>query len=382
MHRRVPTVARDSLGAGVPLPPPLAAAAAAPRRRPGDSFDLNMPLDPKFTEQYAREILLKRMGKVLPTSLVDAKEPAGQVVSAGAVSEEGQATKKEDYVAFFERTVPMLDVSIAASHGRLLLCRSRSRYYVCDPAANRWLVLPPSSFPPTHDTASGLHYDINASTTGCLSFTVVLLVRIAHRRVLVDTFSSTTGRWDTKVINTQGVARCLGAASPGIHVGTSFYWLSRRRGRATVLREPPMAEGSQERVGRTLGSTAGGRRLRVCAFDIRDDKSGSMMPHDDIEGVHGVWVMDDGSVGSWRRVHEAVVGGISAYYFGRLCGHEVPVDFAGACSEFIIVESEYLLRRYELGSGRQVTLASLRTMASDLRELYGSYRAFPFFRPA
>ncbi|XP_024315490.1 uncharacterized protein LOC112270947 [Brachypodium distachyon] len=49
---------------------------------------------------------------------------------------------------FFERTVPELDISIAASHGRLFLCRGRSRYYVCDPAANRWAELPPSAVAP------------------------------------------------------------------------------------------------------------------------------------------------------------------------------------------------------------------------------------------
>lgn len=108
----------------------------------------------------------------------------------------------------------------------------------------------PPSFSLTHDAARGFHYNTDP-VTGRVSFTVVLLVRVAQRRMLVDTFSSTTGNLDTKTVGAQGVARCLPVSSPGIHAGASFYWMSRRkgrvvrydvaRGRASVLREPPKA---------------------------------------------------------------------------------------------------------------------------------------------
>lgn len=94
----------------------------------------------------------------------------------------GVTADTDDYVAFFEHTVPMLDVCIVASHDRLLLFRNRSPYFVCDPAANRWLVLPPSSFPPTDarhgHTARGIHYSMNEST-GQVAITVVLLISTA-----------------------------------------------------------------------------------------------------------------------------------------------------------------------------------------------------------
>ncbi|KAL6626935.1 hypothetical protein ACP70R_030661 [Stipagrostis hirtigluma subsp. patula] len=290
-----------------------------------------------------------------------------------------------DHVAFFERTVPILDISFVASHGRLLLARSRTRYYVCDPAANRWVALPPSSFPPTHDAAPGLHYDLDAAT-GWVSFTVVLLVRLRRRRLLVETFSSATGRWDRNVLDAPGVARRLGVASQGIHVGTCFYWLCRRDGRvirydvarrrASVVRDPPEAEGSDGRACRSLGSAGG--RLRYCAFDIRDEHSGSMLPHDDIEGVHGVWVMDPGA-GAWRRVHEAVVEDLSAWYFKMVWGLEKAVEFPGACGGAIIVDQNKHLLRYDLESGDKVKIASLYRNDGRLGALYGRYHAFPFF---
>lgn len=62
----------------------------------------------------------------------------------------------EDYAVFLERTVPMLDICFVASHGRLLLARSRTRYYVCDAAANRWLVLPPPALPNANDWGHGV----------------------------------------------------------------------------------------------------------------------------------------------------------------------------------------------------------------------------------
>ncbi|KAM0834288.1 hypothetical protein ACQ4PT_063700 [Festuca glaucescens] len=128
------------------------------------------------------------------------------------------APRAEDYVLFFERTVPMLDISIVASHGRLLLARSRSRYYVCDPDANRWIVLPTSTIAPVRDANAGIHYKVDAST-GKTSFTVVVLLRRRLRRGLVEVFSSRTGQWDARELRAEGVARCLGAASLGVHVG-------------------------------------------------------------------------------------------------------------------------------------------------------------------
>ena len=307
----------------------------------------------------------------------------------------------EDYVVFFERTVPMLDISVVASHGRLLLCRSRRRYYVCDPAANRWLALPPSTVSPSSDANSGMYWNFDAST-GLLALTIVLLVRRRHRRVLVDTFSSATGRWDARGLGAPGAARCMAATSPGIHAGTCFYWLSRRwrRGRAagrhilrydaarcgvSVLPEPLLAEDAKGRVGRSLGSVAGG--LRLCAFDIRDE-SESMLPHgndsdsdddDEMEGVHGMWLMDAPS-SAWRRVHEATVDDVSAYYFRMLFGEETPVDFASGCGEFILVVKWAKLLRYDLESGSKVELASLELGSGRLDTLYLRYNAFPFFK--
>lgn len=321
-----------------------------------------------------------------------ATDPANnpnQAVIGGAVSSLDQAAEAPQLAAtvevgegedFFQRTVPMLDISFVAGHGRLLLARSRTRHYICDPAANRWLVLPPSALPPTAETASGLHYDLDAAT-GRVSFTVVLLVRARGRRVRAETFSSATGRWDTAYVpGAQGAARRLAVASPGIHVGASFYWLCRdrghavrydvARGRASVVCDPPEAEDSKGRVWRSLGSA--GRRLRMCAFDIRDEESGNMLPHDDLEGVHGVWAMD-AAAGAWRHVHEAVVEGLATYYFHMLFGHEKALDFAGACGDYIfVVDSDDALVRYHLDSGDKVELA--RRIRID-----GGFHVFPFY---
>ncbi|PUZ71452.1 hypothetical protein GQ55_2G314400 [Panicum hallii var. hallii] len=324
---------------------------------------LNMPRLPKYTvwDRYRPP-----RTKLLP--------PSTPVMELG------------DHAAvFFERTVPMLDFTIEASHGRLLLGRGRTRYFVCDPAANRWLALPPpAAIPPTRDTACGFCYDVDAET-GRVSFTVVLLARARFRRVLVETFSSATGSWATTMLDAQGVARCLGTASPGIHVGTCFYWLSRRRGRvlsydaargrATVVREPPDAEGSVERTARSLGSTGG--RLRLCGFDIRDDNP-SALPHYSLEGVHGVWVMDD--AGAWRRVHEAVVENIQAWYFKRLLGIEKPLDFAGAPGGYIVLDKDSILLRYDLESGEKVDLVRFYRDDGCIGALYHRSHAFPFYR--
>uniref|UniRef100_A0A0D9X7P7 F-box domain-containing protein n=1 Tax=Leersia perrieri TaxID=77586 RepID=A0A0D9X7P7_9ORYZ len=263
-------------------------------------------------------------------ALDDPSAPEGEVV--------------DDHATFFARTVPALDLCIVAAHGRLLLCRGRRCYYVCDPANNRWVELPPE-----HDVNSGLHYDDAALTvTGRVDFTVVL-IGCKHRRVIVETFTSSIGRWETKeqpVHGTRRLTRCVGPASPGIHVGGCFYWLSRQRGRilrydvaaggrVSVVREPAEPEGSIGRLGRSLGSTGG--RLRMCAYDICDERKRCMLPHGGGEGVHGVWVMSSTTDGSWRRVHEAWVGDIDFWYFHTLFESDTPVDFAGACGDFVVM---------------------------------------------
>ena len=70
----------------------------------------------------------------------------------------------------------------------------------------------------------------------------------------------------------------------------------RRRSWRALLREPPEAEQSKCRVGRALGKV--GAALRLCVFDIRDEKGDSMLPHDGLEGVHGVWLMEGVSAAS------------------------------------------------------------------------------------
>ncbi|RLM94177.1 hypothetical protein C2845_PM08G02070 [Panicum miliaceum] len=159
---------------------------------PADSLALNLPLDPKYTSK-SRDGLYSTGADddahveldELPSGLaadevrdIEALEDPDEPADGGAVSVDQSAdadvpgeeaapplqVEAEDYAVFFERTVPLLDISFVASHGRLQLGRSRTSYYVCDPAANRWLALPPPPIPPTRDTASGLHYDLDAAT--------------------------------------------------------------------------------------------------------------------------------------------------------------------------------------------------------------------------
>ncbi|KAL6838798.1 hypothetical protein ACP4OV_031512 [Aristida adscensionis] len=356
---------------------------------------LDLPLEPKYTDKSRKPVYVEPKPystgddttEICDDDDDEAPEAAEAEAPPGAEAAPPLRPEVPDHVAFFERTVPMLDVSFVAAHGRLLLARSKSRYYVCDPGANRWLVLPPSPLPPTYDAAPGLHYDLDAAT-GRVSFTVVLLIRARQRQLIVETFSSATGRWERVVLDAQGAARRLGVASPGIHVGASFYWLSRRgarvirynlaRRRASVVREPPEAEGSKGRLCRSLGSAGG--RLRFCAFDVRDEHSGNMLPHDGLEGVHGVWVMDDdGGAGAWRRVHEAVVENLSAWYFNVVTGVEHAVEFAGACGGAIVVKRNHRVVRYDLESGDKAVLASLYRDDGNLAELYSRYTAFPFY---
>ncbi|OEL29452.1 hypothetical protein BAE44_0009529 [Dichanthelium oligosanthes] len=105
-----------------------------------------------------------------------------------------------------------------------------------------------------------------------------------------------------------------------------------------------------------------------------------MLPHDDVEGVHGVWVMEAAGGAPWRRVHEAVVGDMSTYYFNMLFGHEMAQDFAGACSDSIVVDKDRHLLRYNLVTGDKVELASLYRNDGKLGALYGRFRVFPLYR--
>ncbi|PNT71991.1 hypothetical protein BRADI_2g38180v3, partial [Brachypodium distachyon] len=303
----------------------------------------------------------------------------------------------------FAQSSESLGVTAAAKSGKVLPLRTYNLaefispiiFCVCNPTANRWLALPPSTTVPGLETNSGLHYDILEDDA---AFTVVLLARRRRRRVLMETFSSTTGRWDARELAAPG------AASPGIHVGTCFYWLCRdrhlsarrcqggilrydtARGRVSVLREPPEPEQSKGRVGRSLGSVGG--RLRMCAFDIVRDDHGSSQPRKGLEGAHGVWMMTAAEEGGdrrrWRRVREEVGGGgggrISTWCFNILFNHEEPVDFAGACGDFIVVEKEKLLLRYDLETGTKVELCSLYRFSGNLRHLCSRFHAFAFFR--
>jgi hypothetical protein len=58
------------------------------------------------------------------------------------------------------------------------------------------------------------------------------------------------------------------------------------------------------------------------------------------------------------------------------------VDFAGGCSEFIVVATEDRLSRYDLESGSTVKVAILGQGSRRLDALYSGsgYNVFPFFK--
>uniref|UniRef100_A0A8I6WDQ7 F-box domain-containing protein n=1 Tax=Hordeum vulgare subsp. vulgare TaxID=112509 RepID=A0A8I6WDQ7_HORVV len=337
--------------------------------------------------------LLYSAGADDPAPAIEMTEEAPAVDDAPALpsGEEGV----EDYVVFFERTVPMLGVAIVASHGRMLLGRDGVRYYVCDPAANRWLSLPPSTAALAFVTRPGFHYD-DANAAGPLAFTVVVLAWRGHECMLVETFRSATGKWETRELITSAavaVTMSPGAVSPGIHAGASFYWLSLSgghilrydisRGRASVVREPPDPDWSKGRAGRSLGSVGG--RLRLCAFDIR--ARNSKHPWDDMEGVLGAWVMEDDdpvptAPPPWVRIDETVVWNKWMHHTDTTLqhAHGAAVDYAGACGEFVMVEKHRRLNRVDLESGDMVDLAGLQIGNRQLRELYRRFHVFPFFK--
>lgn len=121
----------------------------------------------------------------------------------------------------------------------------------------------------------------------------------------------------------------------------------------------------------------------MCTFDIFDEESKNVTPHDGITGEHGVWLMTEEGAdqAAWRRVHEAVVDGISVYVFLMLFDHDVPVDFAGARRSSILVKKSSVLLRYDLETGNKVGLMEIYRNDGRLGALYKGCHAFPFFRP-
>ncbi|OEL31952.1 hypothetical protein BAE44_0007027, partial [Dichanthelium oligosanthes] len=142
------------------------------------------------------------------------------------------------------------------------------------------------------------------------------------------------------------------------------------RGRASVVCDPPEAEGSKGRVWRSLGSAGG--RLRLCAFDIRDEESSNMPPHDDVEGVHDVWVMDAAGGASWRRVHEAVGGRHPRADGGRRT--EGRADGPGAGADRKIGGSRFFPLPTRRGSSRSAPSDSSRERTAFLT--FGSPPSF------
>ncbi|RLM92666.1 hypothetical protein C2845_PM08G02380 [Panicum miliaceum] len=107
------------------------------------------------------------------------------------------------------------------------------------------------------------------------------------------------GRWDTTHV--------FGVASPGIRVATCFYGLCQR-----------------EEAARRWSATRPRRRTP------RGACGDPCLP-----GVGG------------RASPAAVVDDLSAYYFNMLWGHEMALDFAGACSDSVAVDKDKSLLRYK-----------------------------------
>ncbi|CAO2199464.1 unnamed protein product [Urochloa humidicola] len=91
-------------------------------------------------------------------------------------------------------------------------------------------------------------------------------------------------------------------------------------------------------------------------------------PHELEEGRHGVWAMDAADA-PWERVHDAVV-------YGR----EIPVDFAGASRDFIILQRDSRLLRYDFDSGVRKEITGLYADDLTLSALYSRFDLFPLFR--
>ncbi|KAL6644522.1 hypothetical protein ACP70R_016130 [Stipagrostis hirtigluma subsp. patula] len=295
-----------------------------------------------------------------------------------------------DIFTFFERTIPMFDLCIVATHGRLMLARSQAsgRHFVCNPSNNRWVVLPQAPVASDRNTASGLWYD-HDTEPGAISFVVVLLVRVRRRNLLLQKFSSDAGVWETQKLDFHGGARLLGQLSrpsPGIYAGDSFYWQSQARadrilcldlarGRASVLFEPPEAEGSTNVRERSLGSAGG--VLRMPTFSIRDTEPENNQPHD-ILGVHSLWMLE---AGGWRRTQQVVVRDSVSMSFGFIpYGIEIPFDFASARTGDIVVQKNGQVLGLDVWTGEKRYLTDLYLyQRGRINELYGSFDVFPLF---
>jgi hypothetical protein len=205
----------------------------------------------------------------------------------------------------------------------------------------------------------------------------------------VATFSSKTGQWEMKEHGAHDDVMAFSAWGPGIRAGNCIYWQSDARarvlcfdvargGRVSAFREPPLADGGTKRVGRSLGSAGG--RLRLCAFDVRDNEPGNGQPHA-VEGVHSVFFLDDSHSGTWRRAHEVVVRDDISVSFSRVPhGAEVPVDFAGASGSSIIVNKNQVLFCRHLESGNKVRLFDLNKQYGRMAKLYNNLDVFPLFQ--
>ncbi|KAF6989780.1 hypothetical protein CFC21_007073 [Triticum aestivum] len=358
---------------------------------------LNLPIAVKWT--------FPEIGGTEATDEPDLLRPVASVLGNPCAQLPVDAASPPPYVIFFEKTAPKLGISIVASHSSLLLGRSRTSYYVCYPAANRWLQLPPPSQPSNDETASpargmlqsancGFHYEVDAAT-GRLRFTVVALSKFKGRKVLASVFTSTTGTWATRVVPASGAARCLGGstsyqgkdarsrciASPGVFASDGFYWLSETRSRVlyynvfdghiSVLRVPGKIDGASHRVEASMSIGYADGRLRLMAVDIV-----TMMNR--VEGSLGVWDLDGGAprqtgdgqtAAEWRSVHRGVWQGTW-------------IDYSGTFESFLLIAYGKTLLRYDLTTRATTEIARLRPTFKPTRldALYRSCSIFPFFK--
>ncbi|CAD6245940.1 unnamed protein product [Miscanthus lutarioriparius] len=352
-----------------------------------DELPSMVAIQPKDHQRPGGYVHLTIVNNANPTNPVSLHLPVHHAYQHLIAEHAPAASPAEGELAtFLMRTIPKLDASFVASDGPMLLARNPTRsYFVCYPAANRWIALPP---PPAGDTvAAGFRYVVVDAASGTISFMVVL-VAPDH----VATFSSKTGEWGVKEHGAHEDVMAFGAWGPGIRAGNSIYWQSAagdararvlcfdvaRGGRVSAFREPPLADGGTKRVGRSLGSASG--RLRLCAFDVRDNDPGNVQLHA-VEGVHGVFFLDDGDAGTWRRAHEVVVrDDISVTFFGVPHGAEVPVDFTGASGSSIIVNKNQVLFRRDLEGGNKVRLFDLNKQYDPrMARLYNNLDMFPLF---
>ncbi|KAL6644525.1 hypothetical protein ACP70R_016133 [Stipagrostis hirtigluma subsp. patula] len=284
---------------------------------------------------------------------------------------------------FFRTTVPGLDVAVVASHGRLLLVRGNRFSFVCDPAENRWVKLPPGPvIEKLRQTAFGFHYVHAAS--GEIRFTIVLLVRRRRRRLVVHTLQSHTGQWNSTILGVRTASRFLGQHSSGVYSGGSFYWPSRHRiirydaatGRVSVFRQAPPAPNFPTREGRSLGSVDG--QLRLCTFDIRRQAADYAFEVRDVPAAINVWMLQGEQ---WVLVRQVVIGDVR-WMYDRFQGFELPLDWASSSTRVILVKKDNQLLIRDLETGYLTFLTSLHHgEAGGIHSLYREgYRVFPFHK--